>query len=117
MRTIKQVVIALAVAFVAVVALPANNLRYFGKASDDHARGRVQHEGKSFTVQVGDEIPGWGKVKAVRDEELVLERQVTPDEKHQREAKGQVAVDVEEVHVPNVMRNQACTDCKEGTQP
>ena len=117
MRTIKQVVIALAVALIAAVALPANNLRYLGKASDDQTRGRVQHEGKSFTVQVGDEIPGWGKVKAVKDEELVLERQLTADEKHDRDTKGEVAADVEEIHVPNAMRNQACTDCKQGSHP
>ncbi len=117
MRTIKQVVMAMVFALVAAVALPANDLRYLGKAPDDATRGRVQHEGKSFSVQVGDEIPGWGRVKAVQDEELVVERELTADEKRDRKAKGQVAADVQEVHVPNAMRNQACTDCKQGPQP
>jgi hypothetical protein len=110
MKTIKQVVIALVVVLAGVTALPAKNLRYLGKASDDHTRGRVQHDGKSYTVQVGDEIPGWGRVKAVRDEELVVERELTADEKRDCDAKGVVAADVEDVHVPNAMRNLACSD-------
>jgi hypothetical protein len=113
----KQVVIALAIVLAGASALPAKNLRYLGKASDDHTRGRVQQEGKSFSVQVGDEIAGWGKVKAVTDEELVVERELTDDEKRDHEAKGEVAADVEEVHVPNAMRNHACTDCKQEPQP
>jgi hypothetical protein len=116
MRTIKQVVIVLAVVLAGATALPAKNLRYLGKASDDHTRGRVQDEEKSYSVRVGDEIPGWGRVKAVKDEELVVERELTADEKRDREAKGQVAADVEEVHVPNAMRNLAC-DGDACTQP
>ena len=107
MRTIKQVVLVLAVMLAGASALQAKSLRYLGKAADDHTHGRVQQEGKSFTVQVGDEIPGWGHVKAVKDEELVLERELTADEKQDRKAKGQLSADVEEVHVPNAMRNQA----------
>lgn len=109
MKTIKQVVIALAVVVAGASALPAKNLRYLGKAPGNATHGRVQHEGKSFDVQVGDEIPGWGRVKAVTDEELVVERELPADEKRDREAKGEVAADVQEVHVPNAMRNMACS--------
>ncbi len=115
MRTIKQVVMALAVVLAGAGALPANNLRYLGKAPDDATSGRIHHEGKSYSVRVGDEIPGWGRVKAVTAEALVVERELTADEKRDREAKGLVAADVQDVHVPNAMRNLACTgNC---TQP
>ena len=97
---VKQIVIALAVLLAGVTALPAKNLRYLGKASDDASRGHVQHEGKSYKVKVGDEIPGWGRVKNVTDEELVVEREVSADEKRDREAKGLAVADVQDIHVP-----------------
>jgi len=106
MRT-KQIVIALAVLLLGVTALPAKNLRYLGKASDDNSRGHVQYEGKSYKVRVGDEIPGWGRVKDVTDDELVMEREVSADEKRDRKAKGLAVADVEEIHVLNARRTTA----------
>jgi hypothetical protein len=114
---IKQIAIALAILVSAVTTLPAKNLRYLGKAGDDGTRGRVHHEGKSYTVREGDEIAGWGKVKSVTDEYLVIERTLTADEKRDREAKGLAAPDVQDVHVPNAMRTLVCSrDCAQPEQ-
>ena len=114
---IKQMMIALAVLLSGVTALPAKNLRYLGKASDDTTRGHVQHEGKSMKVRVGDEIPGWGKVKAVTDEALLLERELSADEKKDRKAKGQAAPDVQEMEIPNATRTLVCSDACAQKEP
>ncbi len=50
-------------------------------------------------------------------EALVVERELTADEKRDRDKKGLVAADVQDVHVPNAMRNLACTGACTQSQP
>lgn len=99
MRTL-TVVAAWAVMLGSAGPAPAAELRYSGKAPDGTNRGRVHWQGQDYNVREGDEIPGWGRVKTVSEEALVVSRALTDAEKQAREAEGRLVVDIEEVRVP-----------------
>lgn len=99
MRTL-TVVAAWAVMLGSAGPAPAAELRYSGKAADGTNRGRVHWRGQDYSVGEGDEIPGWGRVKAVGEEALVVSRTLTEAEKQAREAEGLLVVDIQEVRVP-----------------
>jgi hypothetical protein len=78
---------------------PGPGLRYWGRLSDDTNRGRIQYKGQYYNVREGDEIPGWGRVKAVTARSLVVRRTLTEAEKQAREARGLLAIDVQDVRI------------------
>jgi len=100
MRTL-TVVAALAVMLGSGAPARAQELRYSGKVADGTNRGRVHWQGEDYSVREGDDIPGWGRVKAVTEEALVVSRRLTDAEKQAREAEGLLVVDIQEVRVPN----------------
>lgn len=85
-------------------ATPSDKVSYWGKVPDGTNRGRVQYKGQSYSVRVGDEIPGLGKVKAVSEGILVVRRTLTEAEKQAREAAGLLVVDAQDLRIPNAVR-------------
>jgi hypothetical protein len=79
---------------------PAPSLRYWGALADGTNRARIQLRGQFADVRVGDRIPGWGTVRAVKPRELVVRRTLTEAEKQAREAEGLLAVDVLDMRIP-----------------
>jgi hypothetical protein len=60
-------------------ALADKKLEYFGRdqagaAVIDHGQGR-------HSATVGDEVPGWGRVKSIDDDKIVVERVLSDDER------------------------------------
>ena len=88
-------------------ATPSDKLSYRGKLPDGTDRGRVQYKGQSYSVRTGDEIPGLGRVKAVTEAFLVVRRTLTDAEKQAREAAGLLAVDAQDLRIPNAARTLA----------
>src|SRR5881392_4132079 len=72
-------------------AAMADRLEYVGRDKDTGA-AQVEHARGKQTVNVGDEIPGWGRVHALDDLSLQVLRFLTDEEREARQAKGQVPV-------------------------
>jgi hypothetical protein len=77
----------------------ADRLEYVGRDKDTGA-AQVEHAQGKQSVQVGDDIPGWGRVKSVDDTALHVVRQLTDAEREARKAKGQMPVNAELMIVP-----------------
>jgi hypothetical protein len=86
---------------------PVQGLRYWGRLPDDTARGRIQYDGRYYDVRAGDEIPGWGRVRAVTARALVVRRTLTEAEKEAREAQGLLATGVQDLRIPLAAGNLA----------
>jgi hypothetical protein len=86
---------------------PVQSLRYWGRLPDGTNRGRIQYNGQYYNVREGDEIPGWGRVKAVSARSLVVRRTLPEAEKQAREAQGLFASDVRDVRIPLAAGNLA----------
>ena len=80
-------------------AAMADRLEYVGRDKDTGA-AQVEHARGKQVVQVGDEIPGWGRVQSVDDVTLHVVRQLTDAEREARKAKGQMPVNAELMIVP-----------------
>ena len=76
----------------------ADKLEYVGR--DETGAAVVEHSKGRQSVNVGDEIPGFGKVKSVDERELRVMRQLSDDERAARKARGQVPVAAEVRIVP-----------------
>ena len=90
---------AAALLLLAASATAAEAPRYVGRAGDDSGRARIEYRGKSYLVRAGDEIPGWGRVKSVSDEAVVVRRELSAEEKRARQDAGLLAPDVQEVRI------------------
>jgi hypothetical protein len=95
---------AAALLLLAISATAAETPRYLGRAGDDSGRARIVFRGKSYLVRAGDEIPGWGRVKSVGEEAVVVRRELSAEEKRAREDAGLLAPDVQEVRIPRGSR-------------
>jgi hypothetical protein len=81
-------------------ALSAEHLRYWGMSPDTTA-GIIELGGNQRArVVVGSEIPGWGRVKALTDSHLVVERVLTDLDKQELEDQGAMVYDRIETRVP-----------------
>jgi len=98
---------AAALLLLAASAGAAEAPRYVGRAGDDSGRARIEYRGKSYLVRVGDEIPGWGRVKSVSEEAVVVRRALSVEEKQAREAAGLLAPDMQDVRLPRGSRSAA----------
>jgi hypothetical protein len=95
--------------FTAMVALAvaggsaaAEELRYWGPVGDDYGSGLVELGGQRYVVRAGDEVPGWGMVGAVTEEELILYRWMSEAERQGLEDQGAVVYDVQEIRLRNL---------------
>lgn len=77
----------------------ADKLEYLSRDKNSGA-AQVQHAGGKQSVQVGDEIPGWGRVHQVDDDAIQVVRKLSDAEKQARRDKGQLPVDAELKIVP-----------------
>jgi hypothetical protein len=91
------------IAFLAALLLSgtalADKLDYVGQDKTTGAAWVEHGQGKQ-AVLVGDEIPGWGRVKSVDERELRVVRQLTDAERAALRARGLVPVAAEEMIVP-----------------
>ena len=76
----------------------ADRLEYVGR--DETGAAVVEHSKGKQSVNVGDEIPGFGKVKSVDERELRVVRQLTDEERAALKARGLMPVAVELMIVP-----------------
>lgn len=95
--------------FTAIVALgvvigPAGGeeVRYWGPLGDPQGHGLVELDGRRYAVRAGDELPGWGTVGTVTEEELIVYRRLSEAERQALEAQGGVVYDVQEIRLRNV---------------
>ena|SRR5215831_9219632 len=91
---------AMVVWFVCVSVGHAEQLRYWGQNADT-VTGVIQlgtnhHAG----IEVGAEIPGWGRVKRMSDSHLVVEQVLTKEQREALSRQGAQVHDVLEIHIP-----------------
>jgi hypothetical protein len=103
------------VALAALLAAPggsrgAGPVRYLGVARDGSAVARVEVHGRVYRLRAGDAIPGLGRVQAVTDQALVVQRVLGEAEKQARAASGTLAPDVLELRVPLMAPELAAPD-------
>ena len=80
--------------------IAAESLRYWG-AQGGTATGWVELGHKTFReVAPGMEIPGWGRVKEIGEDRIVVERPLTEAEKTDLEERGAATYDALEIHIP-----------------
>jgi hypothetical protein len=98
------VVIFTAVMTFAVATGPAvaEEVRYWGPVGEGDGRGLVELGGQSFAVRAGDELPGWGTVAAVTEEELILYRRLSEAERRALGEQGGAVYDVQEIRLRNL---------------
>ncbi len=76
------------------LAAPAGaQLRYWGREPGS-GRGVVEDAGRMLAVTPGVEIPAWGRVHEVGDQELVVDYHLSEADKAQLRAEGAAVVDV-----------------------
>jgi hypothetical protein len=83
----------------AVSSANAETLRYLGK-HQDRSTAVIELGPREYLVNPGTEIPAWGRVKEVTDRHLVVEQEVTDDQKHHMREQGALPYDTLEIHVP-----------------
>lgn len=78
----------------------ADSLRYWGQGPRQ-ATGVIELGKNHYsTIEVGADIPGWGRVKAVGDAYLVVEHALTPAQRDELSKRGALVHDLLEVHIP-----------------
>lgn len=88
-----------ALSLIAPATLPAQPLRYLGRLPGEPG-GWIELGDRAHTdVRVGEHIPGWGRVKEIRDDRIVIEQHRTNAEKDEMARRGALPYDVLEIHV------------------
>jgi hypothetical protein len=77
----------------------AQPIKYWGRNPADATGVISPPGGPDQAVQVGTEVPGLGRVKAITDDEITFEHYLSEDEKAQLRAQGYDAPDVVETQV------------------
>ncbi len=75
-------------------------LRYWGTQEAPSTGWLDTGRGALYEVRVGSEIPGWGRVKEVHADHIVLERILTEDDKRALREQGALVHDAYEIHLP-----------------
>jgi hypothetical protein len=99
---VRASVIAPAVGLVllsAVSPADAQSLKYLGRHPGE-PRGVIEQNGQQHEVVPGTQVPGWGQIQDMTDEQLVIDHYLTDDEKGQLRAQGAEIYDVSRVRVP-----------------
>jgi hypothetical protein len=96
-RLTRWVAIAL-VSATPTIAL-AQPLRYLGRAPGATGGAITLGERVHGDIYPGTDIPGWGRVKEVRDDRIVIERSRTGAEKEEMTRRGALSHDALEIHV------------------
>jgi hypothetical protein len=78
----------------------AEPLKYLGKHPADPAQGVVEQNGVQYSVAPGSDVPGWGQVREIADDTLVIDRHLTDAEKDDLRARGAQVYDISRVRVP-----------------
>ena len=84
-----------------VNAQPAH---YWGTLPNDATRGVIEIDGRVYSVQIGDVVPGRGTVRALDHDEVVLVQTLSDAEKLDLAAHGKAVVDARQEHLRNVQR-------------
>jgi len=81
-------------------AAAAQELRYWGR-SPGTATGVIElGHGTYYEIAPGADIPGWGRVKEVTDDLLVVERARSAAEMQQAQERGALVHEAIEIHIP-----------------
>lgn len=80
----------------------AQQIRYWGRAQGAPGRAVIDFQGQYYSVAEGDEIPGVGRVTAVTDGALIVERTLTDAEQDELAARGLAVYQVKSQRFPNV---------------
>jgi hypothetical protein len=87
--------------FVCVSVGHAEQLRYWGQPQPGAATGLIQLGASHYAgIEVGTEIPGWGRVTRMSDSYLVIEQVLTDAQRDALARQGAMVHDVLEIHVP-----------------
>jgi hypothetical protein len=83
-------------------ALADRKLDYLGR--DESGAAEVDHGEGRRKVKVGDDVPGWGRVKSIDDEELIVERALSDEERAALLKKGLIPFAAEQTIVHRLDR-------------
>jgi hypothetical protein len=97
-RTVVAIVIG-TVLGVSAVPARAQNLKYWGKRPGAPTGIVETAPGQRVEVNLGDEIPGWGRVKEIRDRDLIVERDLSDEEKVGLQSQGFATYDSLEIQI------------------
>ena len=77
----------------------AEPLRYWGKPPEAAIGWIELGHGQYYEIGTGTDIPGWGRVKQVGVDRLVVEQVRTETEKRRLHERGALVTDVLEIHI------------------
>jgi hypothetical protein len=99
MTTYRVVGGILALRLWSATVVQAQELRYLGP-SPGTPTGRIElAPGQVREVTVGDEIPGWGRVREVGDDHLIVERVLGEADQERLQSEGMMPYDVLELRI------------------
>lgn len=98
-----RILVALTV-WLAVAPVLAQDLAYWGKTPGAEGRGWIKFGGQYVEVGEGQVIPGWGTVKAITDEALIIQRPLSEEEQQWLREHGGAVYDVQEIRFRNLSR-------------
>lgn len=94
-----MLMLAAALLSIAPTIVLGQPLRYLGRAPETRG-GTIALGDRAYDdIRPGMDIPGWGRVKEVRDDRIVIERARTDAEKEAMARRGALPHDILEVHV------------------
>jgi hypothetical protein len=99
MRRVTTGVGALALGLTLTAPVHGQPLQYWGR--QPHAlTGWVELGNENFhEIGVGSELPGWGRIREVHDDRLIVEQVRTDSEKQRLQEQGAAVYDVLEIHL------------------
>ena len=99
MRWMTTSVGALAFGLIFTAPVHGQPLQYWGK-QPQALTGWVELGNEDYhEVGVGAELPGWGRVKEVHDDRLIVEQVRTESEKQRLQEQGALVYDVLQIHL------------------
>src|SRR5262249_53885456 len=98
MKTIGLIASVVGASLVTASAASAQPLWYWGKSVG--SRGLIELDSERYyEVEVGTEIPAWGRVKEILDDRVVVEQIRTNAEKDVLRRQGHLVYDEMEIHI------------------
>jgi hypothetical protein len=99
MKTLRSIVLLVALGLSSVSSGEAQQLQYWGREGGAPT-GWIElgHE-RYYEVEPGTDISAWGRVKEVHDDRIVVEQVRTEAEKRELHEQGALVYDVLEIHI------------------
>lgn len=91
-------------AWLLAAPVQAQDLTYWGKTPGAEGRGWIKFGEQYVEVGEGQLIPGWGTVRAITDDALIIQRPLSEQEQQWLREQGRAVYDAQEIRFRNLSR-------------